>query len=141
MGVIQEFREFAIRGSVIDLAVGVIIGGAFQKIVDSVVSDLLMPVLGKVIGGADFSNLYLPLNGQASGMPFEDAKKAGAIFAYGAFLNQVIQFTLMAMAVFLLVKAINRLKAKSAPVPAPEPPGPSKEEVLLTEIRDLLAAK
>lgn len=143
MSFVKEFREFAVRGSVIDLAVGVIIGGAFQKIVDSAVGDLLMPVLGKITGGIDFKDMYLPLAGQAAGLPIADAKKAGAVFAYGAFLNQVIQFTLMAFAVFLLVKAINRVKAKAAaePAPAPAPPEPSAEEKLLVEIRDLLAKK
>lgn len=143
MGFVKEFREFAVRGSVIDLAVGVIIGGAFQRIVDSAVSDLLMPLLGKIIGGIDFKDLYLPLAGQAAGLPIEEAKEAGAVFAYGAFLNQVIQFVLLAFAVFLLVKALNRVRASVAAEsePAPAAPEPSGEEKLLAEIRDLLAKK
>lgn len=143
MGFVKEFREFAIRGSVIDLAVGVIIGGSFQKIVDSAVGDLFMPVLGKITGGIDFTDMYLPLAGQEAGMSIVDAKKQGPVFAYGAFLNQVIQFMLMAFAVFVLVKAINRVKATAIPEPdpAPAPPEPSGEEKLLVEIRDLLAKK
>ncbi len=137
MGFIQEFRDFAVKGNVIDLAVGVIIGGAFGKIVDSAVGDLFMPVLGKVTGGVDFKALYVPLAGQASGMPFEEAKKAGAVLAYGAFLDAVVQFSLLAFAVFLMIKAINKMRSQPAPAPA-EQVAPPAQEVLLAEIRDLL---
>jgi large conductance mechanosensitive channel len=133
MSFVKEFREFAMKGSVIDLAVGVIIGGAFQKIVDSVVGDLLMPLLGKVSGGVSFKDMYLPLAGQDAQMPLADAQKAGAVLAYGHFIDVFIQFLLMAFAVFLMIKAINKLR-RPEPAPAEAP----ADVALLTEIRDLL---
>lgn len=130
-----EFKDFVNKGNVMDLAVGVIIGGAFGKIVDSLVNDLLMPVIGKVIGGgANFDNLFVPLAGQAAGA-LADAKKLGPVFAWGSFTTVVVNFLILAFCVFLLVKMVNSMKAP--PAPAPDP-GPTPEEKLLTEIRDLL---
>lgn len=135
MGIMQEFREFAIKGNAVDLAVGVIIGGAFGKIVDSIVSDLVMPVVGKVLGGLDFSNYYIPLAGQASGLALAEAKKLGAVFAYGNFITVLVNFVILAFIIFMMVKQLNRLKKAE---PAPPPPGPSEEVQLLREIRDSL---
>ena len=135
MGMMQEFREFAVKGNAIDLAVGVIIGGAFGKIVDSIVGDLIMPVVGKIFGGLDFSNYYVPLAGQASGMALAEAKKAGAVFAYGNFITILVNFIILAFIIFMMVKQINRLK-KEEPAPAPE--APPEEVQLLREIRDSL---
>ena len=135
MGMMQEFREFAVKGNAIDLAVGVIIGGAFGKIVDSIVGDLIMPIVGKLFGGLDFSSYYVPLAGQASGLALEEAKKAGAVFAYGNFITILVNFILLAFIIFMMVKQINRLK-KEEPAPAPE--APPEEVQLLREIRDSL---
>ena len=135
MSFTSEFKEFAIKGNVIDLAVGVIIGGAFGKIVDSIVGDLIMPVVSKLFGGLDFSNYYIGLAGQAAGMPLADAKKAGAVFAYGNFITVAVNFLILAFIIFMMVKQINRLK-KSAP---PPPPAETPEDVvLLRQIRDSL---
>jgi large conductance mechanosensitive channel len=143
MGFVKEFKEFAIKGSVMDLAVGVIIGGAFGKIIDSVVKDLIMPLISAVIGSVDFSNLYIVLKGEvAANLALEEARKVPdtVIFAYGNFITVAINFLLLALAVFMLVKGINAMKRKHEEAPkAPE--APSKEEVLLSEIRDLLKAK
>ena len=136
MGFATEFKEFAVKGNVMDLAVGVIIGGAFGKIVDSVVGDLIMPLVSKVTGGLDFSNYFLPLAGQTA-TSLADAKKAGAVFAYGNFITVAINFIILAFIIFLMVKQINKLK-KEAP-PAVAPPAPTPEDVmLLREIRDSL---
>jgi len=132
---LQEFREFALRGNVIDLAIGVIIGVAFNNIVNSVVGDLFMPVIGAVTGGLDFSNYFVPLSSAVTAESLEEAKKQGAVFAYGNFITMAINFLIIAWVLFLVVKLINRLKKQEA---AKEPPAPPKEEVLLTEIRDLL---
>jgi large conductance mechanosensitive channel len=132
MSVLSEFREFAMKGNVIDLAVGVIIGAAFGKIVDSVVNDLIMPLIGKAIGNVDFSNLYLPLSGQPMGLPLAEAKRLGAVFAYGNFITIVLNFVILAFIIFLMVRQMNRLKRKE---PA-APPAPPEEIVLLREIRD-----
>jgi large conductance mechanosensitive channel len=137
---LQEFREFAIRGSVIDLAVGVIIGAAFQKIVDSAVGDVMMPALGRITGGMDFKDLYFPLAGQEYGLPLARAQQGGAVIAYGQFFNVLIQFLIMAFAVFLIVKAVNRLR-EAQPGFAPPAPEPTSEEKVLVEIRDLLKAR
>jgi large conductance mechanosensitive channel len=140
MGFVKEFKEFAVKGSVMDLAVGVIIGGAFGKIIDSVVKDLIMPLVSSVIGSVDFSNMYLVLKGVVKeGIPLEEARKVenAVIFAYGNFITVAINFFLLALAVFLLVKGINSLKRKEAAA-APTIPASTKEEILLTEIRDLL---
>ena len=141
---LKEFREFALKGNVVDLAIGVIIGAAFGKIVDSMVSDIIMSVIAGIIGSVDFSNLYAPLSSKVTtGLVYVDAKKAGAVLGYGQFLTYVINFLIVAFVLFLVVKAINELKNRVAAEPekpaAPKPP--TKEEVLLTEIRDILAAK
>lgn len=133
MGFFQEFREFAMRGNVVDMAVGVIIGGAFGKIVASMVDDVLMPPLGMAIGGVDFKDLAIQLK------PATEAAPA-VMLAYGKFLQTVFDFGILALIIFLLVRAMNKLRQDKAE-PAPEPPGPSAEEKLLTEIRDLLRAR
>jgi len=132
----SEFKEFALKGNVMDLAVGVIIGGAFGKIVDSIVGDLIMPVVGKLLGGLDFNNYFIQLSG-APAATLVEAKKAGAVFAYGSFITIVINFVILAFIIFLMVKQMNRLK-REAPAPA-APPAPTPEDVLLLrEIRDAL---
>ena len=137
MSFASEFKEFALKGNVMDLAVGVIIGGAFGKIVDSVVGDLIMPIVGKIFGGLDFSNYFIPLAGQTA-TTLADAKKAGAVFAYGNFITILVNFIILAFIIFLMVKQINRLK-REAPPPPPAPPAPTPEDVLLLrEIRDAL---
>jgi large conductance mechanosensitive channel len=139
MSFVSEFKEFATKGNVMDLAVGVIIGGAFGKIVDSLVGDIIMPVVGKIFGGLDFSSYYLPLAGQAMGLPLAEAKKAGAVFAYGNFMTVALNFVILAFIIFLMVKQMNRLK-REAPPPPPAPPAPTPEDVLLLrEIRDALS--
>ena len=131
-----EFKEFAVKGNVMDLAVGVIIGAAFGKIVDSVVGDLIMPLVSKVTGGLDFSNYFVPLAGQTSTV-LADAKKAGAVFAYGNFITVAINFVILAFIIFLMVKQINKMKKEAPPVVAV--PAPTPEDVmLLREIRDSL---
>ncbi|MBE9600043.1 large conductance mechanosensitive channel protein MscL [Pedobacter sp. MC2016-24] len=143
MGFVKEFKEFAIKGSVMDLAVGVIIGGAFGKIIDSVVKDLIMPLISAVIGSVDFSNMYVVLKGVVPAKTaLEEARKMpnAVIFAYGNFITVAINFLLLALAVFMLVKGINALKRKQEAQPV-APAAPSKEEVLLGEIRDLLKSK
>ena len=132
----SEFKEFAVKGNVMDLAVGVIIGAAFGKIVDSVVNDLIMPLVSKVTGGLDFSNYFIPLAGQTTTV-LADAKKAGAVFAYGNFITVAINFIILAFIIFIMVKQINKLK-KNTPAPV-APPAPTPEDVmLLREIRDSL---
>jgi large conductance mechanosensitive channel len=141
MGFVKEFKEFAVKGNVIDLAVGVIIGAAFGKIVDSVVNDLIMPIVAAIIGKPDFSNLYLVLKGSVPrDTPLADARKipATAIFAYGNFITVVINFLLLALIIFLMVKAVNNLRRKQAAAPPPVPPAPTPSEVILAEIRDEL---
>lgn len=138
--VLNEFREFAVKGNVVDLAVGVIIGAAFGRIVESVVSDLFMPIVGAVLGGLDFSNYFVGLSSNVTATSLAAAREQGAVFAYGNFLTIVINFLIVAWILFLVVKGINRLRRKAAEQPAPPAP-PTKEEVLLTEIRDLLARK
>jgi large conductance mechanosensitive channel len=128
----SEFKQFAMKGNVVDLAVGVIIGAAFAKIVDSVVADLIMPIIGRVVGGLDFSSYYLPLAGQPMGLPLGEAKRLGAVFAYGNFLTVALNFIILAFIIFLMVKQINRLKRQEAPAAPPE------EVQLLREIRDSL---
>jgi large conductance mechanosensitive channel len=136
----REFRDFAMRGNVIDLAVGIIIGAAFTTIVNSLVNDIIMPPLGLLIGGIDFSNFFLTLKG-GSFSTLEAAKGAGAVtMNYGLFINAIIRFVIVAFAIFLLVKQINRL-AREEPKAPPPPPEPSREELLLAEIRDLLKAR
>ncbi|MBU6258229.1 MAG: large conductance mechanosensitive channel protein MscL [Burkholderiales bacterium] len=137
MSFTSEFKEFALKGNVMDLAVGVIIGGAFGKIVDSVVGDLIMPIVGKIFGGLDFSNYFIPLAGQTA-TTLAEAKKAGAVFAYGNFITIAINFLILAFIIFLMVKQMNKMK-REAPPPPPAPPAPTPEDVLLLrEIRDAL---
>ena len=138
MGMISEFKTFAMRGNVIDLAVGVIIGAAFGKIVDSVVNDLIMPVVGRVVGKLDFSSMFVMLADPPPGTPMtlDALKKAGVpVFAYGNFLTIAVNFLILAFIIFMMVKQINRLK-KAAPPPAP--PAPPEEVALLRDIRDAL---
>ncbi|MBT9608459.1 large conductance mechanosensitive channel [Aquabacterium commune] len=137
MGFFSEFKEFAVKGNVVDLAVGVIIGGAFGKIVDSVVNDLIMPLVGKVVGGLDFSNYYVALAGQAAGLTLADAKKQGAVFAYGSFITVALNFAILAFIIFLMIKQINRLKREEPAAPA-APAVTPEDVVLLREIRDSL---
>ncbi|WP_338845474.1 large conductance mechanosensitive channel protein MscL [Massilia sp. W12] len=145
MGMMQEFREFAVKGNVVDLAVGVIIGGAFGKIVDSLVQDMVMPLIGKLTGGLDFSNYYLPLNGQAANMTLLEAKKAGAVLAWGNFLTVSLNFLILAFVIFMMVRSLNRLRRSMEtppPAPAPAAPPPEAEDIkLLREIRDSLQAR
>jgi len=141
MGFVKEFKEFAIKGNVIDLAVGVIIGGAFGKIIDSVIKDLVMPIVASVVGAPDFSNAYLPLKeGIPRGLPLAKAQEMGPVFAYGSFITVAINFLLLALVIFLMVKGINKLKRKQEVAPeVPVPPTPT--EKLLAEIRDELKRK
>ena len=138
MSFASEFKEFALKGNVMDLAVGVIIGGAFGKIVDSVVGDLIMPIVSKIFGGLDFSNYFVPLAGQTAAT-LAEAKKAGAVFAYGNFFTIALNFVILAFIIFLMVKQMNRLKREAPPAPPPPAPAPTPEDVLLLrEIRDAL---
>jgi large conductance mechanosensitive channel len=137
MSFIQEFKAFAMRGNVIDLAVGVIIGSAFGKIVDSLVKDIVMPPLGKLLGEVDFRQLYLNL-GDKTFETLEQAEKAGApVIKYGAFINTLVDFTIIALAIFVAIKAINRLQNPEPTTPAVPPPTP-EDILLLREIRDAL---
>lgn len=135
MSFTSEFKAFALKGNVIDLAVGVIIGAAFGKIVDSLVNDVIMPVVGKTFGGLDFSSYYIPLAGQPFALPLAEAKKLGAVLAYGNFLTVLVYFIILALIVFLMVKQVNRLKREE---PAAPPAVPTEEVILLREIRDSL---
>ena len=139
-GFFQEFKEFALRGNVVDLAVGIIIGVAFGAVVNSLVEDVIMPPLGLIIGNVDFSNLFINLSGQDYAS-LAAAREAGApVIAYGAFINVVINFVVVALAVFLLVKGMNRLRRKQEQAPE-DIPVPPRQEVLLEEIRDILKAR
>ncbi|MGB3500205.1 MAG: large conductance mechanosensitive channel protein MscL [Mesorhizobium sp.] len=138
---VKEFQEFIAKGNVMDLAVGVIIGGAFGKIVDSVVNDLVMPVIGLVLGGVDFSNLFFPLSSSVTATTLAAAREQGAVFAYGNFITVVIQFLILAWIIFLMVKGVNSMRRRLEKEAPPAPPAPpAADVVLLTEIRDLLAA-
>jgi large conductance mechanosensitive channel len=132
---LEEFKKFAMRGNVVDLAVAVVIGAAFGAVVNSLVGDLIMPIVGAVTGGIDFSNYFLPLSSKVTATVLTDAKKQGAVLAWGDFLTLTINFLIIAFALFLVVKGINRLKT---PEPKSEPSPPSQEVQLLTEIRDAL---
>jgi large conductance mechanosensitive channel len=139
MSFMSEFREFAVKGSVVDLAVGVIIGGAFGKIVDSLVKDIIMPVVGKIFGGLDFSNWYFMLGAPPAGyggpMTYEGLTKAGVpLLAYGNFFTVALNFAILAFIIFLMVRQINRLRNRTPPAP----PAPPEDVVLLREIRDAL---
>ena len=133
-----EFKKFALRGNVVDLAIGVVIGTAFGAIVNSMVADLIMPVVGALTGGLDFSNYFIPLSSKVTAESLVEAKKQGAVLAWGNFLTLVINFAIIAFVLFLIVQAMNRMIQKEA---AKVPPGPSKQEELLAEIRDLLKAR
>ncbi len=140
MGLLKEFKEFAMRGNVLDMAVGIIIGAAFGKIVSSLVNDVIMPPIGKLMGNVDFSNLFINLGG-GDYASLAAAKQAGAAtLNYGLFLNTVLDFIIVAFAIFVMIKAMNMAKRKEEAKPAPPPP-PSGEEKLLGEIRDLLKSR
>jgi large conductance mechanosensitive channel len=133
MGLAAEFKEFAMKGNVIDLAVGVVIGGAFGKIVSSLVGDIIMPPIGMALGGVNFSEWALRIGTDPAGKP--------VLFKYGSFIQTVFEFAIIALALFVLIKGINRLKRPPAPAPAAAPPPPPRSEQLLQEIRDLLARR
>ena len=141
---LNEFKTFIARGNVMDLAVGVIIGAAFAKIVDSLVKDIIMPIIGVIFGGFDFSNYFLPLSSAVTAPTLDAAREQGAVFAYGAFITVVINFVILAWIIFLMVKGVNALRASVAReeeqrLPQEEPPAPPPADIkLLTEIRDLL---
>ncbi|MCG6857538.1 MAG: large conductance mechanosensitive channel protein MscL [Salaquimonas sp.] len=131
-----EFRKFIMRGNVMDLAVGVIIGAAFASIVSSLTDDIIMPVIGVIVGGLDFSNYFVGLSSSVTADTLEAAKEQGAVLAYGSFITAVVKFLIVGWAIFMIVKAVNRIMP---PPPAPPKPGPTPDQQLLTEIRDLLA--
>ena len=140
MKLLKEFKEFAVKGNVVDLAVGVIIGAAFGKIVGSMVDDIIMPIIGWITGGLDFSNYFVGLTSASSqAATYDAAKKAGATLGYGTFITVTVNFIIIAWVLFLIMRGINRLVAKQEAAPPPAPP--SQQEVLLTEIRDLLKAR
>ena len=142
MSFIQEFKTFALKGNVMDLAVGVIIGAAFGKIVSSLVDDIIMPLVSLVFGGLDFANYYWALSGQAAGLSLLEAKKLGAVFAYGNFITVALNFAILAFVIFVMVRQINRLKSEDAAAPAaPEPVATPEDVMLLREIRDSLKTK
>ena len=135
MSMASEFKDFIAGGNVIDLAVGVIIGGAFGKIVDSLVKDIIMPVVGSVIGDVNFAEMYIPLKGQAAGLPLAEAQKLGSVLSYGNFITILINFLILAFVIFMMVKQVNKMK-KAAP---PAAPAPTPDDILLLrEIRDSL---
>ena len=142
---LQEFKKFAMRGNVVDLAVGVVIGASFGKIVGSLVDDVFMPIIGRIFGGLDFTNYFIGLNEAArAATTYEAAKKAGATIGYGAFLTVAVNFIIIAWVLFLVIQAMNRATRKEEAATAaapPAPPKPSREEELLVEIRDLLATR
>ncbi|HKQ95533.1 MAG TPA: large conductance mechanosensitive channel protein MscL [Aestuariivirgaceae bacterium] len=133
----QEFKEFALKGNAFDLAVGVVIGAAFSKIVDSIVNDLIMPIIGAVTGGIDFSNYFAALGSNVTAPTLDAAREQGAVLAYGHFITIVVNFLIVAWILFLIIKAVNRARRPPPPVKVVEP----RNEVLLAEIRDLLARK
>jgi large conductance mechanosensitive channel len=134
---LKEFREFAMKGNVVDLAVGVIIGAAFGAIVNSLVGDIIMPVVGAATGGLDFSNYFIPLAKSVTANNLADAKKQGAVLAYGSFITLTLNFIIIAFVLFIVIRLMNQLKRHQEAAPA-APPKPTREEELLTEIRDLL---
>ncbi len=136
---LEEFRKFAMRGNVVDLAVGFVIGAAFGAIVTSLVNDIIMPIVGAATGGLDFSNYYTPLSAKVQeGLSYADAKKQGAVLGWGQFFTVALNFLIIAWALFLVVKGITKLQREQPPAPAP---GPTPEVKLLTEIRDLLKTR
>ena len=134
---LKEFRDFAMKGNVVDLAIGVIIGAAFGKSVDALVNDIIMPIIG-IAGKADFTNYFVPLSSAVTATSLADARKQGGVLAYGDFLTIVVNFVIIALALFFVVKGLNAMKKPDAAAPAAPPP-PSDEVVLLTQIRDALA--
>ena len=137
---LKEFKEFAMRGNVVDMAVGIVIGAAFGKIVTSLVNDIVMPPIGLMMGNVDFGNLFVSLRGDYATLAA--AEEAGApIIKYGMFINTVLDFVIVAFAIFLVIKAMNKLKKKQEAAPPPAPPAPTTEEKLLAEIRDVLKAQ
>jgi large conductance mechanosensitive channel len=134
---LKEFKEFAMRGNVVDLAIGVVIGAAFGKIVDSIVSDLFMPIIGWILGGLDFSNYFLKLSPNVTALAYSEAQKQGAVIGYGSFITAAINFLIIAWVLFLVVKGMNRLKAQQAAAPAAPVEVPADVQIL-GEIRDLL---
>jgi large conductance mechanosensitive channel len=134
---LEDFKKFALRGNVVDLAIGVIIGAAFGSIVSSLVADIIMPVIGAITGGIDFSNYFVKLSSKVTADTLAEAKKQGAVLAWGSFITIVINFLIIAFVLFLTIKAITRLQKKEDAVP----PKPSKQEELLTEIRDVLKSQ
>jgi large conductance mechanosensitive channel len=138
MSMLDDFKKFALRGNVVDLAVGVIIGVAFNSIVQSLVGDIIMPVIGAITGGLDFSNHFFPLSAKVTATSLADARKEGAVLAWGNFLTIVLNFVIVAWVLFWLMKMINRLASAEPP---PKTPAVTKEEQLLTEIRDLLKSR
>ena len=145
MAMMEEFKKFAMKGNVIDLAVGVIIGGAFGRIVDSLVQDVIMPPIGKLFGGLDFASYYVPLNGQPDGLPLAEAKKAGAVLAYANFFTILLNFLILAFVIFQMVRLMNRLRAPFTKAEEEQQAAAavvtSEEVVLLREIRDALTLK
>ena len=137
---LKEFRDFAMRGNVVDLAVAVVIGAAFNKIVGSLVDGVIMPIIG-IFGKADFSNYFLPLSSAVTATNLADARKQGGVLAYGDFITNVIQFLIVAVALFAVIKTMNTLKRPEPAAAAAAPPPPSEEVVLLTQIRDALAKR
>ena len=142
---LKEFKEFAVKGNVLDMAVGIIIGAAFGTVVKSLVSDVIMPPIGLLLGGVDFSNLFVTVREGTAAGPYETlaaAQEAGAVtINYGVFANEIVSFLIVAFAVFMLVRSFNKLKRAEEAAPPPAPPEPSAEEKLLSEIRDLLRAQ
>ena len=137
---LKEFKKFALRGNVVDLAIGVVIGAAFGAIVSSLVADIIMPIIGAITGGLDFSNYFTPLSKAVTASNLADAKKQGAVLAWGNFLTLTLNFLIVAFVLFVVVQLMGKLKRKEEAAPA-EPPKPTREEELLSEIRDLLKAK
>ncbi|MBL4732275.1 MAG: large conductance mechanosensitive channel protein MscL [Rhizobiaceae bacterium] len=138
---LKEFKAFIMRGNVMDMAVGIIIGGAFTAIVTSLVGDVLMPVIGAVFGGLDFSNYFAPLSESVTAGTLKAAKEQGAVLAYGSFISAIINFLIIAFVIFMIVKSINSMSVKKEEEEKAAPPPPPAQEVLLSEIRDLLAKK
>jgi large conductance mechanosensitive channel len=134
---LKEFREFAMKGNVVDLAVGIVIGAAFGAIVTSLVADIIMPIIGAATGGLDFSNYFVPLAKSVTATNLADAKKQGAVLAYGNFVTLTLNFLIIAFVLFVVIRLMNQLKRNEAAAP-PAPPKPTRSEELLTEIRDLL---
>jgi len=135
----KEFRDFAMKGNALDLAIAVVVGAAFSRIVDSLVGDIIMPIVGAISGGVDFSNYFFPLSKAVTATTLAEAKKQGAVLAFGNFITIVVNFLIIAWAMFLVVKAINQLKQPKAEPSAPPPP--PRQEVLLQEIRDVLVKR